>query len=331
MSETKPIRIALVGIGGIALAYEEAFAKAPRAQLCAVIDTDSKRADEAAARTRTVGYSSLEDLLKSGTDCDAIILCTPPNTHCALTCQAIEAGLHVLCEKPLSIDSHSAEKMKATSERTGKVLTMASKFRYVDDVAKSKEMLDSGLIGDLVLFENAFTSSIDMSRRWNSSPEISGGGVLIDNGTHSLDIARFLLGPIADVRVVEGLRTQSLEVEETVAIFLRSESGAIGNIDLSWTIHKPLDYFIRLHGSKGLISVGWGESKYKLTGEDWVVFGEGYDKVGAFRNQLENFAGALLGEEELRITADDGVASVRAIEAAYEALHSDPWVPVARA
>ena len=171
-----------------------------------------------------------------------------------------------------------------------------------------------------------------MSKRWNSNPEVSGGGVLIDNGTHSIDIMRFLLGSVTELQVVEGRRIQNLAVEDTARLFVRNEAGAMGSIDLSWSMNKVQPHFISIYGSKGTLLVGWKESKYQLAGEsEWTVFGNGYDKVAAFSNQLKNFAGAILGEEELIIDSTDALASVMTMETAYQALKTNEWHAVKQA
>ncbi|MFO7691098.1 MAG: Gfo/Idh/MocA family oxidoreductase, partial [Cryobacterium sp.] len=199
----------------------------------------------------------------------------------------------------------------------------------------SEYELEPGLFGlpqvpaSELVDENAFTSWVDMSKRWNSNPMISGGGVLIDNGTHSFDIARYFLGPLAEVHVMEGKRSQNLPVEETVRVFVRSAAGVIGNIDLSWSINKELDRYISIYGTRGTVWIGWKESRYRQSSSpDWVKFGNGYDKVGAFRSQIVNFANAIKGEDKLIIDSDDALASVEVVEAAYESLSQNHWTQV---
>jgi len=201
----------------------------------------------------------------------------------------------------------------------------------VDDVIRAKSIVMSGILGEIILFENAFTARVDMSSRWNSDPAISGGGVLIDNGSHAVDLMRYFLGPLAHVQVVEGKRVQALPVEDTVRIFVHSVSGVMGSIDLSWSLNKELDSYLNIYGSHGTIAIGWKESKYRQSSSsDWIVFGKGYDKVQAFRSQINNFARAILGKEMLLITAEDALASVEAIEAAYNSLRRVHWTAVRR-
>jgi predicted dehydrogenase len=322
------VRFAMVGAGAISQSYAQAFESCTSAALVAVADVRPEAAKALAQGFGCPSYDSYQAMAAAETF-DAAIVCTPPATHPEITSFLLGRGTHVLCEKPLAIDTVSATQMLEASRRSGAKLTMGSKFRYVDDVIRAKSIVASGILGEIVLFENAFTARVDMSTRWNSNPKISGGGVLIDNGAHSIDIIRYFLGPIADVQVIEGKRIQGLNVEDTVRVFARSTSGVMGNIDLSWSINKELDSYINIFGSNGTISVGWKESKYRQSSSrDWIVFGKGYNKVQAFRSQIENFARSIRGDETLLITAEDALASVQVIEAAYASLKQQNWVAV---
>lgn len=324
----QPVRFGVVGAGAIANAYGAAAQSADGVRITAVADL---RQDAAAALAAELDCASFDDhraLLDAGL-CDAVVVCTPPASHPEICLDAIARGVAVLCEKPLSIDLASAQRMVEAADEAGVILTMASKFRYVDDVSEAKALIDAGTIGEVVLFENTFTGRVDMRQRWNADPATSGGGVLIDNGTHSVDVIRFFLGPIAEVHAVEGKNVQGLAVEDTARIFVRSTAGVMGSIDLSWSLHKDRSSYVEVYGADGTLQVGWQRSRYRRTGDsDWTSFGRGYDKVGAFRNQLENFCRALHGEEDLRITAVDAIASVAVIEKAYESLRKDHWIAV---
>lgn len=322
------LRFGMVGAGNIAQAYAQAFEHSETAQIVAVADIRCSAAKALAEGLGCRSYDSYEAMADEN-GLDAVAVCTPPVTHAEICLYFLERKVHVLCEKPLSIDVSSARMMLDTAKGCGVKLTMASKFRYVEDVVRAKSIVVSGILGEIILFENAFTSRVDMSSRWNADIEVSGGGVLIDNGTHSVDLMRYFLGPLSEVQVVEGKRSQGLAVEETVRIFVRSMSGVMGSSDLSWSINKERDSYVNIYGSHGTVSVGWKESKYRQSsGRDWVVFGKGYDKVDAFRRQIDNFSRAIAGEEQLLITAEDALASVEVIEAAYAALRQNRWTAV---
>ena len=322
------LRFGIVGAGAIAQSYAQAFEHSNCAAVVAVADVRAEAARALSERLRCQSFSSFQTMVKR-VRVDAAVVCTPPVTHAEVCLHLIEQGVHVICEKPLSTDLKSAKRMLEAARKAGVTLTMASKFRYVDDVVRAKSIVTSGILGEIILFENAFTSRVDMSSRWNSDPKVSGGGVLIDNGAHSVDLMRYFLGPLADVQVVEGKRVQGLGVEDTVRIFVRSVNGIMGNIDLSWSINKELDSFINIYGSHGTVSVGWRSSRYRQSSSpDWIHFGKGFDKVQALRSQIDNFAKALLGQEMLLITAEDALASVEVIDAAYNSLREARWTAV---
>lgn len=329
VSPSPRLRFALIGAGGIAQAYAQAFNESECCDLVAVADI---RAESAAALAEIAGGKSYDDykkLAENESELDAVIIATPPQSHPEIACYFMERGLPVLCEKPLCLTVAEAEKMIAAAENAGVLFTMASKFRYCADVIKAKGIVASGILGDVVQFENAFTAKVDMSKRWNSKKEISGGGVLIDNGTHSVDIIRYFMGPIESVLAVDTGSTQGLSVDENVKMFAKTKDDITASVDLTWGINKELPNFISIYGTNGTLHIGWRESKYKLhSSPDWTVFGKGYDKVASFRGKIENFTGALRGKEKLFIQPADALASVRVIEAAYKSLNQNLWQPV---
>lgn len=324
-----PLRFGLVGAGGIAQAYVNVLADLDEAVVVGVADPRSDAAQAAAARLGCRSFSDVEELSRTA-QLDGVLLCTPPASHVQIAEYFVKLGVPVLCEKPFAITPGEARRLISLADSASVVVTMAAKFRYVDDVRRAREILDSGALGAPILFENVFASRVSMAGRWNSEPHISGGGVLIDNGTHSADIARFFLGPITEVHAVEGRRVQGLDVEDTAQMFLRTEHGVLGTVDLSWSIDKAVDSYVRICCSEGTIEVGWHQSRYRKAGaESWTVFGSGYDKAAAMRAEVVNFARALRGREALLITADDAIASVDVIAAAYRSITRRQWVTVA--
>ena len=321
------LKFGLVGAGGIAQAYAQAFNESKCCELVAIADV---RPESAAALAEIVGGKAYDDYKQlAELELDAVIVATPPATHPEIACFFMDRGKAVLCEKPLTTNVADAEKMIATAEKNNVLFTMASKFRYCEDVVKAKGILASGVLGDVLQFENAFTARVDMSKRWNSDEAVSGGGVLIDNGTHSVDIIRYFLGGVESVLVVDAGGTQGLKVDENVKMFAKTKGNVTASVDLTWGINKELPYFISIYGTNGTLHIGWRESKYKLNSNpDWTVIGTGYDKVASFKGKIENFADALRDKEELYIKPADALASVQVIEAAYRSMRQNLWQPV---
>jgi predicted dehydrogenase len=329
MAMNAPLRCALIGAGRIAQTYVQACAGHEQIRLLGVQDVQACNAQALAHSAGCAACTRDEEVLALGLD--AVILCTPPDTHRDRALFFLQHGLHVLCEKPLCLDRRSARMMFQAARRQRRVLAMAAKFRYVQDVIRARELLQAGLLGETLLCENVFTAAVDMSQRWNSVPAISGGGVLIDNGTHSVDLLRYLLGPLTQVLAVEGRRSQNLPVEDTVDVHVRTANGIPGHIELSWSLHKEQDAYLTIYGSRGTMMIGWKESRYRLHEKgDWVPFGKGYAKLDAFRSQLSNFARAVRSEEDLRMSGEDALVSVEVIAAAYRSLRSGRWVKVPR-
>jgi predicted dehydrogenase len=321
------LRFAVVGAGAIAQAYAQALGAAEDVTVVSVVDP---RGEAAAALAEPFGATALADVSELD-GVDAAVVCTPPATHADVCTALLGNGVAVLCEKPLAVDSVAAQRIVAASRASGAALSMASKFRYVPDVVQARSLVIGGLLGEVVWVESVFSSSIDMSKRWNSDPAISGGGVVIDNGTHSADIVRYLVGPVTEVLAVETRHAEGLAVEDTATLLLRTASGVQANVTLSWTVDRMADHYLVVTGHEGALEVGWRQSRYKRrTSTEWVEFGNGYDKIAAFRHQIDNFAGMVRGSEESLVSHEDALASVAVIEAAYASLRDGGrWTPVA--
>ncbi len=323
-----PVRFAIVGCGGVANAHIDAIAESADAELTAIVEIRRELGEQ---RARALGCRAFTDYRDPDLRelVDVAIVCTPPATHFEIARHFLELDLAVLCEKPLTIEAAEAQELVKVARSHDALLMMASKFRYVADVLEAKSIVDSGKLGRLVLYENAFCSSVDMSGRWNSDRELAGGGVLIDNGTHSVDIARYLLGPVDKIRAQPGNSVQGLEVEDTMQLRFLTTGGVICTVDLSWSLNKESEHYISIYGSDGTVQIGWQGSRYRLRGDgEWTTFGSGYNKAAAFGRQLENVVGSLRGEEEPLIRPYDAWASVQVIEAAYRSVGADLWAEV---
>ena len=322
------IRFGIVGAGRIAESYLAAFESVKNARLTAIADVQPGVAKARGDKAGCSSFESHKQLMDSGL-VDAVIVSTPPATHESICVEFLERHIPVLCEKPVSLTGESARLIRRKSKERKTAFTMASKFRYAEDVVRARNIVASGILGEIILFENTFMSYVDMTPRWNANAEISGGGVLIDNGTHSIDIMRYFMGQLSSIHVVAGIKLQKIPVEDTVHATVRAQSGATGRIDLSWSINKQCDDYIAIYGSKGTLRVGWKGSYYRQDGSaGWVQFGQGYNKVQAFRDQIENFSAAVQGLEALVINADDAVASVDVIQSGYQAMAEQTWVPI---
>jgi predicted dehydrogenase len=324
----KPLSLGIVGAGRIAQTYAQVLGGCTSVEVAAVADPDPVAAASLGDKLSCPSFGSHQDLF-DGSDVEAVLICAPPVTHPEISVFFLERGVHVMCEKPLAITVDEALHMLEVARNNQTILTMASKFRYVSDVIRARSIVDSGILGEIILMENTFASRVDMTSRWNSNPAIAGGGVLIDNGTHSVDVTRFFLGPIEEVMAVEGRRVQGFDVEDTAQLFLRSRDGVRATVDLSWSIDKERDSYLDIYGSHGTVQVGWSHSRFRQsTSPEWVEFGTGYDKVQAITDQLSNFAKTIRGEERLRITGIDALASVEVVAAAYASLGDDDWIRV---
>ena len=240
----------------------------------------------------------------------------------------MNAGVAVLCEKPLAIDLASAQELIGGASQAGVEFQLATKFRHVPDIRKARDLIHHGIIGDPLTFHVEFSGMTDMSNRWNSNSSLSGGGVLIDNGCHAVDTVRFLLSGIVKIQGVPLRPVQHLPVEDSAMMLATTDCGATGKITLSWSMKSWGDYYISIQGTRGMIQIGWKKSFLHVEGEAPVEIGTGYSKLGAHKRMMGMFRDLVRGSEERWISNEDALASSTVIEAAYRSMQTSRWARV---
>ncbi|WP_257348926.1 Gfo/Idh/MocA family protein [Pseudalkalibacillus decolorationis] len=194
---TKRLRVAIVGAGGIAkAAHIPNYLKCgDKVEMVAVSDVVKEKAEELAAEFNIPHtFTSYEDMFEK-VQIDAVSICTPNKFHYPATMAALQAGCHVLCEKPPAMTVQEAEKMADAANETGKILTYGFHFRHAPEVEALKRFIDNNELGDI------YAARVTAMRRrgipgWGvfTNKELQGGGPLIDIGVHMLDTALYLMG-----------------------------------------------------------------------------------------------------------------------------------------
>jgi UDP-N-acetyl-2-amino-2-deoxyglucuronate dehydrogenase len=247
------LRTAIIGCGKVAHLHAQALGTLPESEFVAVSDTDVDRARAFAAR---YGVEARREL----TGLDVVVICTPHPLHKDPAIAAMNSGAHVLVEKPLATTVADCDEMIEAAERNGVQLGVVSQRRFFEPVQAMKAAVDAGKIGRPVLGTVAMFSWRDeayyRSDPWRGRWDTEGGGVLINQAPHHLDILQWLMGPIEEVTGrCANLNHPYIEVEDTALAMLRFAGGGLGSITVSLSQNPGIYTKIHIHGSNGY-SVG---------------------------------------------------------------------------
>lgn len=317
-----------MGFGRIADTHLEAWQANEGVRVTSVVD-NSPLARERARHLGLRAYDTVDEILKNES-LDAVSICSPPAFHTSQAIRLMQSGVAVLCEKPLATDLASAQELVDGAAESGAVFQLATKFRHVPDIRKARDLIRHGIIGEPLTFHVEFCGAVDMSNRWNSQSELSGGGVLIDNGCHAVDTVRFLLSGIVKIQGVPLRPVQRLDVEDSAMMLATTECGATGKITLSWSMKSWSDYYISIQGTRGMIQIGWKKSYLHVEGEAPVEIGAGYSKLGAHKRMMGMFRDLVRtgNADEAWISYEDALASSTVMEAAYRSMQTLRWARV---
>lgn len=324
----KDLKVGIVGFGRIAAVHGDAWRSVGGVNLVSICDEAASAREKAAAQgLRT--YESLDSMLE-GEQLDAVSICTPPASHASQATQALNYGVHVLCEKPLTAALGTTSDVLECAETLGLELQLATKFRHVPEIKLAKQLIELGEIGDPLTFHIEFAAAVDMSSRWNANPVISGGGVIIDNGAHALDLVNFVFGSLDKVQVLPIKAVQNLPVEDQAMLLVSAGKRVFGEIMLSWSLSSSSDTYLSICGKKGTINLGWKGAFLEKEGREAVKLSNGYNKSLAHHNMMEQFRNMVLGEGEGWITNQEILTNAAAISSCYASMANHSWTGISK-
>ncbi len=295
--------VCLIGSGIISKAHAEAARASRRVRVAAVADPDLVRAGALGRETGAPAFPSLAELLRSpvSRELDGAVICTPPSVRIDLVEEALAAGLAVLVEKPLAHTLADAERLAsiATAAPDDAATRLAFCHRFTPAIVEMKRRADAGELGELVRFENTFACwHPTMQTRWMSDPAHSGGGSLIDTGSHGLDLFHFLVGPAQAECVVQrhgwdgrGDTNATLLVRsDPTGLAAGDEPAVAGVIACGWA--EPPRFTVTLVGTRGLLHYDFDQPETLLfqssQGERATIATPTHEL--RFQHQLEAFA-----------------------------------------
>jgi len=245
----------IIGCGLIANFHARAINDVRRAKLVGCFDTVSAAADRLAASTGTRAYGTLKEMLADPA-IDVVTVGTPSGAHMEPAVAAARAGKHVIVEKPLEITLRRSDKIISECEKAGVVLSTVFPSRFHDSCVEMKKAVDQGRFGRLTVGDAIVkwyrTQQYYDGGAWRGTWELDGGGALMNQAIHSVDLLTWLMGPVAEIRAqIALLAHKRIAVEDTAMATLRFANGALGIIEASTAIYPGYLKRIELHGSAG--------------------------------------------------------------------------------
>ena len=250
------LRFGLIGFGSIGQVRAAALAKAPGCALTAVFDMDAAR--RAAVPTGAAAFETANSMLAADS-CDVVIISTPPDSHAALATAAMRNGKHVIVEKPIAATMDAAQQMLESARENRRTLTVGFNHRYFKGVKRVKAAIDSGEIGEL-RYVKAYAGHVglpELRSPWMYDRAVMGGGTLMDNGIHVIDLVRSLMGEIASVSATLAAPVWDVGVEENAFVQLIGRNGVIGSMHSSWTAWQGYKFRIEAYGTDGMAMMSY--------------------------------------------------------------------------
>ncbi len=343
------LKTAIIGCGKVTDLHANALAMLKESDFRAVYSRTAAKANQYAQKYGVTGYCDLEEMI-AGEKLDMIIVCTPHPCHAEPTIKAAKLGVHVLVEKPLASSLQDCDAMLDAAEQAGIKLGTVCQRRFYAPCQRIRKAIDDGKIGKPILGtvymlgwrDRAYYESDAWRGTWNAE----GGGVLVNQAPHQLDLLQWYMGPIEELSAFWGnLNHPYIEVEDTAAAVIRFKNGGIGNIIVSNSQNPALFGKVMIHGDNGasvgvqtdggaMFIAGMSSITEPPINDYWTVAGEEnllekwqkedcefFNSINAMeyyhRLQIQDFLQAVLQDRQPLITGRDGRKTVEIFTAVY--------------
>ncbi len=347
--EPSPLRLAIVGSGNIASTHAAAVKLVPDAELAAVCSRNEQKARELAQGSSAQVFDSVERLLAEG-NVDALLIATPSGAHADSALPALRSGRHVLCEKPLEINSERVSSMIDEAERQGLILAGFFPMRVGAGAEAIYQAMKAGRFGRVTFLSARVKWWREMeyysSSSWRGTHKMDGGGALINQGIHAVDLLQWIGGAVSDVSAYAGtLAHEGIEVEDTLSASLRFTHGALGTIEASTACYPGLDISLEVSGVNGTATLSndrieqWRfrderpeDDAIRAGASSGLIKGGSSDpkmsSCEGHRRQIEDFCQAIRGDKSSIIEGREAARAVAIVETIYRSVSSRKSEPV---
>lgn len=332
MASDKKVGMGVIGYGVIGEFHALGVSRSADARLVGVCDIEEVRRAKAKENYTCEVYEDYRAILERK-DLDAVCICTPSGMHGDMTIAAAQAGKHVLTEKPMDITLDKCDQMIAACKQAGVLLGVIFQNRFNEGVTRIKQAIDQGKLGKLILGDAVVkwyrTQEYYDTGGWRGTWKLDGGGALMNQSVHYIDLLQWMMGPVAEVYAHTATAGHKIEVEDLGVAVLRFQSGAVGTITGTTCAYPGVATRLEVHGTQG--SIMWDEgniARWEIMGQEKPETAEDMRTAIAahptmmpaepHRRQIEQFAQAILAGGTPAVTGEEGRKAVEIVLAIYQ-------------
>jgi len=319
------MNFAVIGLGSFGIKRAKAIKNSKMAKLHSIYDIDDKNAKNAKEILKVPIYK-YEEILKNE-KIDVICICTPNKFHKKIIIDSLKAGKNVFCEKPLAKNLEEAQEIFNVTKNSKSVLQVGSNHRFFESVRYAKKLVAEGVIGDVLSFNGRIGHNGErLKDSWFWKKDISGGGTLLDNGCHLLDLSRMFVGNfVSGAGSTSNIYWKNIEVEDTASGIFKTLEGKTATIFCSWRLLSGY-FFFEINGSEGYINVDGrfdthgGDKIYWSTRKDNKFFTKDFShiKPNSYQLEIDNFVSNLKNNKKCSPSAADALAVMKMIDFIYQ-------------